>query len=138
MSSKEDKMKDSHSPPSHEVKWKNSQQYDMSNYPPKLKSQVSMCHIYLLYSVTMVCLMFSTYSFSHIYQLQQEVCNSEEKEDLNSILRRLDFSAARKKKTFQQPFKSCFASLGQELNSLQQSLISPSLSLKLMHTMVFP
>ena len=88
MSSKEDKVKDSHPPPSHEVKWKNSQQYDVSNYPPKLKSPVSMCHIYLLYSVTMVCLVFSTYSFSQIYSLQQEVCNSSSCDIIDSNRKR--------------------------------------------------
>ena len=58
-----------------EDKWTNRHS---SNYPPKLKGQVmpfssSPCHLYLIYSLTVLCLLLSTYSFSHIFKLQQEV-----------------------------------------------------------------
>ena len=59
-----------------EDKWTNRHS---SNYPPKLKGQVmtpfssSPYHLYLIYSLTVLCLLLSTYSFSHIFKLQQEV-----------------------------------------------------------------
>ena len=54
-----------------EAKWKTSN----SDFPPKLKpaSMSGSCHLYLIYSVTVLCVLLSTYSFSHTFKLQHEV-----------------------------------------------------------------
>ena len=57
-------------------KWKTSN----SDFPPKLKptstSVSASYHLYLIYSVTVLCVLLSTYSFSHTFKLQHEVTAS--------------------------------------------------------------
>ena len=50
-------------------KWGNTN----SDFPPKLKGQLSVCHLYLIYSLTVLCILLSTYTFSNTFKLQQEV-----------------------------------------------------------------
>ena len=52
-------------------KWKTTN----SDFPPKLKSQLltPSCHLYLIYSLTVLCILLSTYTFSNMFKLQNEV-----------------------------------------------------------------